>query len=326
MRGGVATAQTELIKDSPWNMAGYNYERTACRDYATVLPPPPPGQPPPMILPGSPVWTYTTPSAQPINTGVVFGPVENPGPGGSPVNRVYFGCDDGYVYALNIDRDNPDPGQRATLAWRYWVGYPVRSTPCLVQFETGGYGLAFGADNGTVYCLRSNGTLKWSVNIGAVVRGSPFYRPGLSIAEPGPGSEIVPAAVIVGSVTSQGQGRLVALKVNAPGPTGIIMYERTDLPGLVGSPSYYPIWEQVGETQVIVGGYVFVTDLAGNLRRFYEDRFSSTSCLSAPSHGPIAHGRPAWAGPRLPRARPLPIPLRTSPAGPISKAAGTSTR
>lgn len=296
--GGVATAQTDLIENSPWKMAGYNYERTACRDYATVLPLPPPGQPPPQILPGSPVWTYTTPSPQPINTGVVFGPVANPGAGGSPVTRVYFGCDDGYLYALDIDRDNPDFGQRATLAWRYWVGYPVRSTPCLVQFGTGGYGLAFGADNGTVYCLRSNGTLQWSTSIGAVVRGSPFFRPGLGMA-PGGEAEAVPSAVIVGSVTSQGQGRLVALKVNPPN-AGSILYEKVPyLPvgnGLVGSPSYYPIWEQVGEDRIIVGGYVFVTDLAGNLRRFYENRVEFVAALERTFTWPGPPPRPPCMG------------------------------
>ncbi len=53
-------------------------------------------------------------------------------PNGIP--PLYPRFDDGYLHALEVDRDIPYPDPRATLAWRYWVGYPIRCTACLVPF------------------------------------------------------------------------------------------------------------------------------------------------------------------------------------------------
>ena len=55
-----------------------------------------------------------------------------------------FGCDDGYIYALDLDKGSE--------LWRYEIGAPVRSSPAIA----GDYVL-FGADDGLLYAFK-NGT------------------------------------------------------------------------------------------------------------------------------------------------------------------------
>jgi outer membrane protein assembly factor BamB len=100
-------------------------------------------------------------------------------------NNIYFGCDNGKLYCLNSD------GQ--TLKWSYQTelinyqnkniyGY-IRTSPTigpndLIYFGT----LYLTADSnyvphhtfpGSLYCLNSSGTLKWSKNLGTSIFSSP---------------------------------------------------------------------------------------------------------------------------------------------------------
>jgi eukaryotic-like serine/threonine-protein kinase len=69
-------------------------------------------------------------------------------------NRVYFGSDDGSLYALAEDS--------GTLLWRYKTGGTLLSSPALV-----GAGVYIGSNDGNIYALNAdNGSLRWRTFIG----------------------------------------------------------------------------------------------------------------------------------------------------------------
>ena len=53
-----------------------------------------------------------------------------------------FGCDDGYIYALDLEKGSE--------LWRFEAGSPVKSSPAIA----GDYVL-FGADDGIVYAFKN---------------------------------------------------------------------------------------------------------------------------------------------------------------------------
>ena len=74
--------------------------------------------------------------------------------------KIYFGSDDGKLYALNPD---------GSADWNYTTGDKVRSAPTLDANGT----IYFGSDDGKLYALDSNGSERWSYTTGAMVRSSP---------------------------------------------------------------------------------------------------------------------------------------------------------
>ena len=65
---------------------------------------------------------------------------------------IYFGSDDGYLYALD---------RSGALEWRYETGLPVRSSPAIGADGT----IYFGSDDGYLYALDRNGALNWRYEI-----------------------------------------------------------------------------------------------------------------------------------------------------------------
>ena len=62
--------------------------------------------------------------------------------------NIYFGSQDGYIYALNPD---------GTLKWRYYVGGEVRGGPAVLSDGT----MVFGGTNNCVHAMDPNGNEKW---------------------------------------------------------------------------------------------------------------------------------------------------------------------
>lgn len=73
---------------------------------------------------------------------------------------VYFGSDDYYVYALNPD---------GTIKWRYWTTDWVRSSPAIGVDGT----VYVGSYDGYLYALEGNGFLRWRFKTGDSVVSSP---------------------------------------------------------------------------------------------------------------------------------------------------------
>ena len=77
-----------------------------------------------------------------------------------PRELIYVGSDDGYLYCYD------DAGQ---LKWKFSAGSPIESSPAVDKNGN----IYFGADNGNVYALFSDGALQM---------GIPDRRPGALIS------------------------------------------------------------------------------------------------------------------------------------------------
>ena len=89
---------------------------------------------------GDLLWSFKT-------GGAIWGDIK------SHAGRVYFGSDDGHMYALNV-RDQ-------SLLWKFPTGAMVRSAPAI----TGGK-ILFSSDDGYLYCLDNrNGELQWRFDL-----------------------------------------------------------------------------------------------------------------------------------------------------------------
>ena len=73
---------------------------------------------------------------------------------------IYFGSDDGKLYALNPDGSED---------WNYTTSNKVRSAPAIGADGT----IYFGSDNGKLYALNSDGSEDWNYTTAGVVRSSP---------------------------------------------------------------------------------------------------------------------------------------------------------
>ncbi|NSW57307.1 MAG: PQQ-binding-like beta-propeller repeat protein [Armatimonadetes bacterium] len=71
---------------------------------------------------------------------------------------VYVGCNDGTVYALD--------GETGDIRWRFITGGEVRSQPMVTS---DGDAVVFGSADGHVYCVGTDGTLRWKRDIGGAV-------------------------------------------------------------------------------------------------------------------------------------------------------------
>jgi len=66
--------------------------------------------------------------------------------------RIITGCDDGFVYALDI--------KEGTLLWKYYTGGPIFSTPLISDGK-----VYIGSDDNNFYCLNiENGLSTWTYN------------------------------------------------------------------------------------------------------------------------------------------------------------------
>ncbi len=77
-------------------------------------------------------------------------------------DRVFFGDQDGSVYAMNISTHK--------LAWRYRTGGAVKGAPAELNGR-----LVVGSYDGSVYCLNYNGKLLWRARTGGLLSGNQFY-------------------------------------------------------------------------------------------------------------------------------------------------------
>ena len=67
-------------------------------------------------------------------------------------NYVYFGCRDGYVYALEAETGD--------IFWKTSVDTPIVSSPAVTRDS-----VYFGGTNGVIYCLESEtGDMNWWYN------------------------------------------------------------------------------------------------------------------------------------------------------------------
>ena len=97
---------------------------------------------------GSINWNYQT--GGPINSSASI----------SDSGVVYFGSDDGKLYALNPD---------GTLKWSYATGGAVQSSPALDTLGD----IYFGSDDGKLYSVSSSGSELWSYAASGEVNSSP---------------------------------------------------------------------------------------------------------------------------------------------------------
>ncbi|MDD5111366.1 MAG: PQQ-binding-like beta-propeller repeat protein [Candidatus Altiarchaeota archaeon] len=97
---------------------------------------------------------------------------------GDGKEEIFFGCDDGRLYALS---------HNGSLLWSFQTGGPVRSAP-FVGLLHGNTTLQVlvGSEDGSVYALEHDGTLLWSFKTGGGVIASPMLgnitygpRPGV---------------------------------------------------------------------------------------------------------------------------------------------------
>lgn len=77
---------------------------------------------------------------------------------------IYFGSDDGNFYALDPD---------GSLLWTFAAGGPIRSAPIVGPDGT----IYFGSDDGKLYALNPDGTPRWEFATGGEVRTSPALGP-----------------------------------------------------------------------------------------------------------------------------------------------------
>ena len=77
-------------------------------------------------------------------------------------DRVFFGDEDGSVYAMSIKTHK--------LVWRYHTGGAVKGAPA----ELGGR-LVVGSYDGSLYCLNYNGKLLWRAGTSGLLSSDQFY-------------------------------------------------------------------------------------------------------------------------------------------------------
>lgn len=76
-------------------------------------------------------------------------------------STVYFGSEDGYLYALNASN--------GTLDWKYQTGGAIISSPAIDSNGT----VYFGSLDGYVYAVKKDGTLAWKYSLGSRIGSSP---------------------------------------------------------------------------------------------------------------------------------------------------------
>ncbi len=102
---------------------------------------------------GDLIWSFKT-------NGAIWGNIKVTG------NTIYFGSDDGHLYALNA--------QTRTLQWKFATRDRIRATPAFA-----GQGVFFSSDDGYIYALhKDSGELLWKYNLGdgEAVRNLPAYE------------------------------------------------------------------------------------------------------------------------------------------------------
>ena len=77
-------------------------------------------------------------------------------------DRVFFGTEDGHVYALSI--------RTHRVVWRFRTGGAVKGAPAELNGR-----IVVGAYDGAVYCLTYNGRLIWRRSTGGVLSSNQFY-------------------------------------------------------------------------------------------------------------------------------------------------------
>ncbi len=115
--------------DSPWPMLYGNARHTGQSSYYISS------------LSGIPIWRYVA-----RDDGISSPAIGSDG-------TVYFGSNDGNLYALNPD---------GTLKWNYTTGDTANSSPAIGSDGT----IYIGSWNGNVYALNPDGTLKWKYATG----------------------------------------------------------------------------------------------------------------------------------------------------------------
>ncbi|NPV88063.1 PQQ-binding-like beta-propeller repeat protein [Coprothermobacteraceae bacterium] len=103
---------------------------------------------------GTRLWSF--------DDGGNLGPVESSAVIG-PDDTIYFGSDNGYLYALT---------STGSLKWKYQTGGYVKSSPALSDDGT----IYVGSYGGYLYAIRPNGTLKWRQLLGQIY-SSPVIGP-----------------------------------------------------------------------------------------------------------------------------------------------------
>ena len=108
---------------------------------------------------GSVIWTF--PASGSLSGAVTTKPAVS-----SDGSAVYFGSQDGFVYAINSS---------GTELWRFNTGQPVNSSPALST--TGNY-IYFGSMLGIFYALRADtGAIFWNTSVGSAFQSSPAIGP-----------------------------------------------------------------------------------------------------------------------------------------------------
>ncbi len=80
-------------------------------------------------------------------------------------DKIYFGSDDGHLYALS---------STGSLAWQFPASGAVKAAPALLKDSSGVVQkIYFGSDDGSLYALNSDGSLRWKFATGAFVRTTP---------------------------------------------------------------------------------------------------------------------------------------------------------
>ena len=87
-------------------------------------------------------------------------------------DKIYFGLDDGHLYALS---------SAGSLAWQYppsgAIG-AVKAPPALLEDSSGAVqAIYFGSDDGRLYALNRDGSLRWEFATGAFIRTTPAIGP-----------------------------------------------------------------------------------------------------------------------------------------------------
>ncbi len=93
-------------------------------------------------------------------------------PGGSILSSpaiykdvVYFGCNDGILYALTVD---------GKLKWKFVAGDMIVSSPVVYNEK-----IFFGCYDGNMYCVGLDGNLVWNFNCGDKIAATPAIREGI---------------------------------------------------------------------------------------------------------------------------------------------------
>jgi len=135
LAGAIPYARAGGLADSAWPCWGHDIRHTGQSQYVGAQT-------------NTLKWSYETGSY--ATTSPVIG----------ADGAVYFGCDDGTVYALNPN---------GSLKWRYKTVGGVWSTPAIGADGT----IYIGSDDKKVYALNPDGSLKWRYQTGEWVHSSP---------------------------------------------------------------------------------------------------------------------------------------------------------